>query len=875
MHLKISDLVDFTIFDDVINTNVMNPKSNAIREVIYVLSFSLIVAVILTYLVFAEGEDSDSSIMSSALFIFLPIGIIAWVSWFIVKRFTKKESEKLENRWRFFIFLDLIMHELIANRMSLIIILLLIVLFLGLDQAQELLLHLADEPLAPPFFYSVLMLLALVSWYSTRFMYLHNIRIFKFRNFLSDGYKAHLSNKNENINHVRAILPKILGLVIILVPTLFMLKLYMENVPETSDRLVILITGAMFFGLSIIIYAFSKVRFYEILKGWLARNKWFIWLFLVLLVGLGVNLYMTNNMNSPKKIPWLYFSGLVVAVLYFLITSMEIEKILLTRQKNPTNLIKYAILIGSILVSTFFIVFNFWPLSFQVNGLTILLSGLVFYSFLAYFLIIVGGKFKLPLLTLLIVMGITASIKFAPNSDLHDVRLTPTASKYNPSKRVDIHTYIAKWFEHNEANIKRYQEQNKKFPIVFVTSEGGGSRAALWTLLAHDTLEKTIPNYYNHIFSMSGASGGNTGNSFYLALQEIREKDKPLDVGLIADTIFQNDFVSTDIGMLFGLDAWQSLWYFGLPDRSEILQQKWENAFDKARLLGYSDKENPLKRDFLSFWYNTTSVDTVYDLRFVHPLFLLSTTHIQSGDHATMSAVRLPGFVPQNMDLLEKVYEKHDKKSIPLSSGALMNSRFPIVCPSGKIDSVGNFVDAGYYDNFGAAETRAAIQAVIDYLEKPDNGLNKNSFNLVHLVFRNGLPDRKLDHYTKVRSNRYGENGDTLMQECYLPYQGPTESIVPIFGLVRAAFAHPNRELAEIHYLVDNCLYFDLKRTPIRLNEDDTTTVIPILPLSRHLSNLAVRSMHARINQIMDDSMHARLNAIFDLDTSLIKGNFP
>lgn len=840
----------------------MNPKSN-LREVIYVLSFSLLIAVIITYLVFSKS-DSDSSMMTSALFIILPLGIIAWVTWFIVKQFTRKKTEKLENRWRFFIFLDLVMHELIANRMSLIIILLLLVLFLGLDQAQELLLHLADERLAPPFFYSVLMLLALVSWYSTRFMYLHNIRIFKFRNFLSDGYKAHLQHENPNINHVRAILPKILGLFIILVPTLFMLKLYMENVPDTRDWVVILITGMMFFGLSIIIYAFSKVRFYEFLKSWLTQNKWFIWLFLFLLVGLGVKLYLTNDMNSPKKIPWLYFSGLVVAVLYFLITSMEIEKILLNRQKTPDNFIKYAILIGSVLVSAFFMVFNFKPLSFNVNGLTILLSGLVFYSFLTYFLVVVGGKFKLPLLTLLIVIGVTASIKFAPRSDLHDVRLTPTASEYNPNSRLDIQSYIAEWFKHNDAGIKHYHDQGKKFPIVFISSEGGGSRAALWTLLVHDTLENTIPNYYNHVFSMSGASGGNTGNSFYLALQEIRKKNNPFDVGSIADKIFQNDFVSTDIGMLFGRDAWQSLWYFGLPDRSEILQQKWENAFNKVRLLGYSDKENPLKRDFLSFWYNTTSVETVYDLRFVHPLFLLSTTHIQSGDHATMSAVKLPGFIPQNMDLLEKVYESHEKKSIPLSSGTLMNARFPIVCPSGKIDRVGNFVDAGYYDNFGAGETRAAIQAVINYLNEPKNGFNKDSFNLVHLVFRNGLPDRDLGVYTKVRSNRYGERGNALMQESYSSYQEPTEAIVPIVGLVGAAFAHPNKELAEIHYLADHCLYFDLKRTEILLNEGDSTNIVtPIIPLSRHLSNLAVRSMHACINQIMDDSTHQKLKAIF------------
>jgi hypothetical protein len=220
------------------------------------------------------------------------------------------------------------------------------------------------------------------------------------------------------------------------------------------------------------------------------------------------------------------------------------------------------------------------------------------------------------------------------------------------------------------------------------------------------------------------------------------------------------------------------------------------------------------------------------------------------------------------MDILEEVSEKHDGKSIPLSSGALMNARFPIVCPSGKIDMVGNFVDAGYSDNTGGAETRAAILAVIEYLNQPGDSLFKEDFNLVHIAFRNGLPNDEVQSYVSVRTNRTNPQGDTLKQEPYKEYKAPAEIGVPIVGLAGAAFAHPNKELAEIQFIVDTTLYFDLARTPIEIDSVNHDTINPILPLSRHLSNLAILSMHARMRLIMskDANMVKGLKHIFDLE---------
>lgn len=806
-------------------------KSAALKALIW----SFIIASVLTYLIFIETKSIQTSIY------LILVVLTALVLLVIVNQYLpKRVKDRVRKRSKFFIYLDLITHELIANRISLIISGLLLVLFLGMGQAEELLLHLADSKIQPPMFFAILMILALLSWYATRIMYMENAAsINGVKAFFSVHHKSHL-NKGPDVNHIRSVLPKLLGLIIILIPTFFILKLYLSNVEKDIGIGVIIGTGLMFWILILIVFAFVKVSVYKAVNGWLSSHKWTMPAFIALLALVSLIPAFLSEMDSPKRIPVLYFSGLIVAIIYFLITSLKVEKRYFFNQSNDTsrNRIKYLIFWGSIGTSLFFISFNFLPLYFNINGLTILLAGLTFYSFVAYIFIIIGGRIHVPVLTIIMVIGSIISFSLSPKGSLHDVRLTSGSSKFDANNRVGIDQYISGWFAKNKSAIDSCKSK-KKFPILFISAEGGGSRAAFWTLLVHDALEKTIPNYYQHIFSMSGASGGNTGNSFYLAFQEIREQDA--DVGTMAKSVFENDFVSTDIGMLFGRDTWQSMTKLHvLADRSEILQQKWENKFDAAQNLGYSKKSNPLRQEFLSFWYDSTQTNMQKGLKYKHPLFLLNTTHIQSGDHATLSAVKLENFIPQNMDLIKAVYDSTDEhKSVPLSSGTLMNARFPFVCPTGKIPKVGNFVDAGYYDNFGASETRAAMLAVLKYLEN-DTTYSKDDFQFIHLAFRNGLPDKKVEEYVAVRPNLKGH-----INEKYKPYKSITEPIAPVIGLANAAFAHPNRELAEIESVADISLYFDLRRTEIKTESGDT--ILPIIPLSRHLSKYAIQSMQACI----------------------------
>ena len=62
-------------------------------------------------------------------------------------------------------------------------------------------------------------------------------------------------------------------------------------------------------------------------------------------------------------------------------------------------------------------------------------------------------------------------------------------------------------------------------PIVFVATAGGGSRAAYWTATVLGTLEdKTRREFSDHLFAISGVSGGSLGAAIFRTLVRFPRK---------------------------------------------------------------------------------------------------------------------------------------------------------------------------------------------------------------------------------------------------------------------------------------------------------------------------------------------------------------
>ncbi|MCB0855648.1 MAG: hypothetical protein KDD63_25670 [Bacteroidetes bacterium] len=119
------------------------------------------------------------------------------------------------------------------------------------------------------------------------------------------------------------------------------------------------------------------------------------------------------------------------------------------------------------------------------------------------------------------------------------------------------------------------------FPVFIVSAEGGGSRAAYWTAINHAHLQKENRNYYhNHLFALTGASGGTTGNSTFFSLKEGNLEGA--DILDMADDIFRQNYLSSSLVMLMGFDLWKDI--FGLNignDRAKELEREWTEEMDR------------------------------------------------------------------------------------------------------------------------------------------------------------------------------------------------------------------------------------------------------------------------------------------------------
>ncbi|MEO1626395.1 MAG: NADH-quinone oxidoreductase subunit J, partial [Bacteroidota bacterium] len=473
-------------------------------------------------------------------------------------------------------------------------------------------------------------------------------------------------------------------------------------------------------------------------------GNWIYGYLMVVAVLLGIALFF--NAGDLNSLQFLMYS-LVLVSFSFLFVVMARRNIAWINK--DARVIKI-ICILAVSLSLCFLLINFIPsLSQHINPLICANLAFVFYLTLLYFFRILGVSLKsyivfFFLLTALIVANVTTS------SYHHEIDYaTGEEARFQPDRRLDMREYLQRWVDDRAPQIRQYLAErraadstsNPRYPLLVISSEGGGSRSAYWTNIVHDYLDQQIPAYYDqHIFGLTGASGGNTGNSTYFSMKQ---------AGVVQDSIhsyarqmFMGNFLSSSLTLLMGADLWRST--LGLKmgtDRAKQLEYEWTKQLSdvsQGQVDGYSDP-------FLNFWYE--SGDTRFKDQRTPPLLLLNTTHVQSGGHAIVSPVQLRANFYQAMDLLQVIDTmSRGKKTIRLSTANLLNASFPYINPAGNVKNVGSFVDAGYYDNYGAQSGRGILLHLRHLRDSMKQSTAVNADLYQQLVFysiliRNGTVD--------------------------------------------------------------------------------------------------------------------------------------
>jgi uncharacterized membrane protein (UPF0136 family) len=252
-------------------------------------------------------------------------------------------------------------------------------------------------------------------------------------------------------------------------------------------------------------------------------------------------------------------------------------------------------------------------------------------------------------------------------------------------------------------------------PFILVATAGGGIRAAYWTGTLLGTLQdSTKGRFDDHLFAISGVSGGSVGATVYRAVTADRDSDVTAPI----QQILGQDYLGPVAAGLLYKDAVQRL--LPLPvlgDRAEVFEQGLEAGFREAIPQGVLSLES-------SF------IDTSSNGGRPWPALFLNATWSDNGRRIVAASLRTEALAPPDSN--EVLYQ--DLLStlggdMRLSTAAHNSARFPFVSPPGGWRPTDNkqqewqrLQDGGLFENYGA-ETILEIAGVAERLWQEKWGL--------------------------------------------------------------------------------------------------------------------------------------------------------
>jgi hypothetical protein len=266
-----------------------------------------------------------------------------------------------------------------------------------------------------------------------------------------------------------------------------------------------------------------------------------------------------------------------------------------------------------------------------------------------------------------------------------------------------------------------------KYPVFIVAAEGGGiyAASAISTFLAK--LQDTVPNFDDHVFAVSGVSGGSIGAAIFQALDRASHETSSADrnpapqtpacptysggaasqnMATKVENIVEDDHFSPVIGSVFPE-------MFGAPmSRADALVASFEDSTASQDATAGNDLCQP----FATHWSPAGFA----------PALILNSTWVEMGFRAAFAPFALN-------DLDESLYSFIDpsmptEKDLSLMQAAGVSARFPFIMPplsavmkstptggakaQAETTKRWNFVDGAYSDNSGATSALDIYKAI-------------------------------------------------------------------------------------------------------------------------------------------------------------------
>jgi hypothetical protein len=358
------------------------------------------------------------------------------------------------------------------------------------------------------------------------------------------------------------------------------------------------------------------------------------------------------------------------------------------------------------------------------------------------FLVYIGIRRGVPALLLLFVLAGLFSlfndnhwVRLSPEADSTDDSQLPVALPAESEIYTSLRAYAQAWAEERakEAGDDNY------IPAFIVSAEGGGIRAAYWTALVLASLQDRDSRFADHVFAISGVSGGSLGGAVFVS--QVASRSLPPGSRSFrehADKVLQRDFLAPTLATLLFPDLLQRFlpwpWF---NDRAITLEQSWENAWETTWGASKDDSSDPNRKRFAkpfeSLWRQKINSPRV-------PLLFLNSTVVETGNRLIMHPLTFDniaaGNEPQRLvETFSDVFgDAVDGRAalgsaVPLSTAVHLSARFTYVSPAGSIHNFAShnssqpdrnrrwirLVDGGYFENSGTVTARELLSALETY----------------------------------------------------------------------------------------------------------------------------------------------------------------
>ncbi len=308
-----------------------------------------------------------------------------------------------------------------------------------------------------------------------------------------------------------------------------------------------------------------------------------------------------------------------------------------------------------------------------------------------------------PILSLILAMAFLWS--WLDINDNHGVRLLPQKEAAITAP-LDLEKAFGQWYD-----ARADKQAYGTYPVYIVAAQGGGLYAAYHAATVLGRLQDHCPGFAQHVFAISGVSGGSLGSSIFNSLvrmRKLKQSDGAQRCSLtssstnftgLLDSLYLKDFLTPLAAATLFPDFIQRLVPVPIPvfDRARALENSFEAMGMYISLVTKAD--NPFRQRFSDTWTPGG----------VSPALLLNTTDVGTGRRYVIAPFGLASANTLGADT-----------DMRLSTAVALSARFPLLTPAGWLEKEGKkirLVDGGYFENSGVA-TAMDVMTAIDTLAK-------------------------------------------------------------------------------------------------------------------------------------------------------------